>query len=107
MLMVGGGGAVGQNMVEADEGIQAAGCEGASGLPRQSRHNRHAYSLLESQIMANKKDKSNVTYALVIETMHIATRSTPWGTHFALMTIIYTPPYKIYTPYKWGGVVSE
>ena len=42
VVVVGGGGVGGQNMVEANEGMEVVGCEGVSGLPRQSRHNRHA-----------------------------------------------------------------
>ena len=42
VVVVGGGGVGGQNMVEANEGMEVVGCEGVSGLPRQSRYNRHA-----------------------------------------------------------------
>ena len=42
VAVAGGGGAGGQNMAEADEGTNLAGCAGAPRRPRQSRHNRHA-----------------------------------------------------------------
>ena len=37
--MAGGCGGGGWNIAEANEGADVVGCEGASGLPRQSRHN--------------------------------------------------------------------
>ena len=47
VAVVGGGGVGGQSTVEANEGmkVHVVGCDGAgaSRLPRQSRHNRHAY----------------------------------------------------------------
>ena len=42
VVMAGGGNVGGQNMVEANGGMEVVGCEGASRLPRKSRHNRHA-----------------------------------------------------------------
>ena len=44
VVVVGGGGVGGQNMVKANEGMKVVGCEGVSRLPRQSRHNRHAWT---------------------------------------------------------------
>ena len=44
VVVVGGGGAGGQNMAEANEGMKVVGCEGVSRLPRQSRHNRNAWT---------------------------------------------------------------
>ena len=61
MVVVWGSGVGGQNMAEANGGI---GCEGASGLPRQSRHNRHAYCFGSSiikpaRVNAEKTTKSD------------------------------------------------
>ena len=44
-VLVAAAGGVGfwvQNVVEANEERGVVGCDGASGLPRRSRHNRHA-----------------------------------------------------------------
>ena len=52
VVAMAGGRGRGQNMamVEANGGMEVVGCEGASGLPRKSQHNRHAHSSLRRAI---------------------------------------------------------
>ena len=59
VVVVGGVGVLVQNVVDAKERKKVAGCDGASGLPRQSRHNRHANSplRLDSYTAANCSSK--------------------------------------------------